>query len=242
MNKYTIAIGSGSLMLLVVCAFFLPWRFIHWGSIALFPASTITVIGEAKTEQTNEKATFTAGVNVIKDNKDVAITEVNTKIAAVIEAVKTFGITGEDIKTENINIYQQEETYYEAGIQKTRQGQWRVNNSVEVVLREVTKAQALTDILSKAGANSIWGPNFSVENSNEQNQLLFTKAFKDATQKATIMAKSAGKKLGSVVSITEGAQGTAYLSKGEGLGGGGGAMEPGTQTIQKNITVIFELK
>ena len=60
------------------------------------PAETVTVSGEAKSNLKNQIASFSAGVNVTKDNKDEAVKEVNGKVEAIIKAVKEFGITEGD--------------------------------------------------------------------------------------------------------------------------------------------------
>ena len=67
----------------------------------------------------------------------------------------------------------------------------------------------------------------------------------DAKEKAGLMARSAGRKLGKVVGVSEGNSGNIYpiyKSVGLDLGGGGASAEPGTSTISKTLTVSFELK
>ena len=69
---------------------------------------------------------------------------------------------------------------------------------------------------------------------------LVDEAIKNAREKAAKMAKAAGKRLGSISSMTEGYQ-AAPVYRMEGGGGGGGGIEPGTGTVTKTITVTFEL-
>ena len=66
----------GILILVIIAAFVLPWRNINWGKIN-FVGETVVVTGESETKQKNEVASFSAGVNVIKENKEEAIAEVN---------------------------------------------------------------------------------------------------------------------------------------------------------------------
>lgn len=67
---------------------------------------------------------FGAGVDSVLIDKDKAIEEVNIKVGELIKMVTNFGIEDKDIKTKNLSVYQQEEFYYEDGVQRTRKGQW----------------------------------------------------------------------------------------------------------------------
>lgn len=98
----------GILILVIIAAFVLPWRNINWGKLS-FQGETVVVTGESKTKQKNEVASFSAGVNVIKEKKEEAVDEVNKKINELITSVKDFGIPDEDIKTQSMSIYQQQE-------------------------------------------------------------------------------------------------------------------------------------
>lgn len=233
----------GAVMGIVFLAglYFVPWRSVTWGKFKLSPGDTVTVTGEAKTKQRNQKATFSAGVNAVSDNKDTAVSEVNRKIGAIVEAVKAFGIKAEDIKTQNLNVYQGEETYYEDNRQKVRPGQWRVSNTVEITLSDVDRAGGLTDILTKSGATNIYGPNFTIDDTADVEGGLIEEAMKNAREKAMRVAAASGRKLGKMVSFSEGYQPVpVYRMEGGGAGGGGG-YEPGTATVTKTVTLTFEL-
>ena len=103
----------------------------------------------------------------------------------------------------------------------------------------------MADLITKSGATNVYGPNFTVDNTtSEQNELL-GEAMKDALAKAEIIARSSGKKVGGVVSVTEGTSAVGFFpmsASKEGFGGGGAPVEPGSQTVQKTVTVVYELK
>lgn len=227
-------------ILLLLGAYLIPWRQVSWGNLRMQPAKTIVVVGEAKVEQQNQIATYAAGANAVNDDKQTAINEVNRKMDAITQALLAFGISSNDLKTQNLNVYQSEESYYQEGIQKSRPGQWRVSNTVEIKLRDVTKAQGLTDLLTKSGATNIYGPNYSLDNTNAAGNALMGEALKNAQEKATIIAQASSRKLGPVVSVVEGYQQTGvFYSE---AGGGGGGSQPGTNTVTKTLTVTFELQ
>lgn len=232
-------------ILIVVLLTILVLPKVNWGRIAVGPAETVSVLGEAKSQQKNQKATFSAGVEAINNDKESAINEVNSKMEVLIKSIKDFGIAEEDLLTQNVSIYQSEESYYENGVQRSRKGQWRVSNSVEITLREVERANELNDLLSKSGATNTWGPNFSVDNTNTAEKGLYDLAMKDAREKAEIIAKASGRSLGKVLSVIDsGAESQIYpltsSVKFDGLGGAG--LEPGSSTVLKNLSVVFELK
>lgn len=237
---FTIAIA----VLLFGGAYFIPWQSVHWGKIEWKPTATITTNGTAKTEKKSQAANFSAGASSVNDNKDLAIAEVNKKMQVIIDAVKTFGIPPGDIKTQNINVYQAEETYYENGRQKARPGQWRISNSVEIKLRNVDKASEFTELLANHGATNIYGPNFSFDDTQTAETELLDKAIANAKEKATLITKSTGRTLGPIISISEGTPMISFngARMEVGLGGGGGPVEPGSGTVQKTITVTYELK
>ncbi len=222
----------------------MPWQLVKWGTVSFIPGETVTVYGEARTEQKSQVASFSAGVSVVNSDKDAAIAQVNKGVEQIIAAVKTFGISEEDIKTQSISVYQGEEYFYEEGVQRSRQGQWRVSNTVEVKLRDVDKASELTEVLTQNGANNVYGPNFTLDDTNTVDNTLLTDAIENAREKAETIAKSSSRKLGKILNVTEGgASGLSYALESKGLGGGGGApIESGTQTVSKSVTVTFELR
>lgn len=223
--------------------FLLPWRLVSWGDLRVLPVHTITVVGEAKTKQKNQVATYSAGVSSVHDDKQVAIDEVNRKAAAIIEALKEFGIVADDIETQSLNVYQGQDVYYEEGRQKTRPGQWNVSNSIQLKLRDVDRAEALANILTRSGATTIYGPSFSLDDTSETENSLLTEAFQNAKEKGEIMARTSERKIRRVASVSEGYQPVnIYRFEGGGAGGGGGAVEPGTGMVIKIITVTFELE
>lgn len=235
------------LALLLAALYFVPWKDVRWGKIELSQPGTVVVTGTAESKQKTQIATFTAGVSMVSDNKDEAINSVNQKVEELINAVLKFGVDKSDIKTENLNIYQQEETYWEEGRQKTRPGQWRVGNSISIVLRDVDRASELSRVLTQTGATNVYGPNFSFDDVKSVQESLLKDAIENARSKAQKIAELSGKKLGEIISVSETypAMVTPYLETGLGggdRGGGSVPVTPGTGIISKSITVVFELK
>lgn len=214
-----------------------------WGGLKLSAANTVTVTGEAEKKERSQIATFVAGVTVVNDDKDTAITEVNNKLSEIINSLKDFGIKDEDLKTQNISINQNEVTYYEDGVQKQKPGQWRISNNIEIKLQDASRASSLASLLTKSGATTVYGPNFSLEDVTSLEDELFQMAMENAHNKAQTLATLASRSLGEIVSVTEGAGGTpAFQNIGFEGGGGGGGLQPGSGTASKTVTVVYELR
>lgn len=231
--------------LLLALIYVIPWRNISWGKVRMESPETVTVTGTAKSIEKNQIATFTAGADAVNDNKDAAVAEVNTKMDALIKAIKDFGIEAADIKTQNLSIYQNQETYYDNGVQKSRKGQWQVNNSVEITLRDVSKASALADLLTSSGATNVYGPNFQFDDTGMAEKALYDGAMKDARDRAEILARVGGRKLGKVVNVVEGSTASNIYPVAADLKMGMGGVAPvesGSGTVQVNLTVVFELQ
>jgi len=231
---------TGAIIILFVFIFLLPLRNINWGKINIGQDMGITVTGEAKTKVKNQIASFTAGVNINKANKDDAVKEVNEKMTKLIEDIKAFGVKQEDIKTQGMSI--NESQNYD-----TKVKEWYANNSIEIYLRDVDKVSSFADLLAKSGANNVYGPNLMLDESNQAQKALYDEAMKDAREKAEAIAKTAGRKLGKVISVVD--SGTIdyarpWLSSAkEGMGGGVAApIEAGATTVSKSMTVVFEMK
>ena len=235
MKKHMENKGVVVLVLIIIAAFALPWKNISWGKIK-FQEETVVVTGESETKQANEVASFSAGVNVIKEKKEEAVDEVNRKVKELTASVKDFGIVEGDIQTQTVNVYEQRET------DKSKKNQWVVNNTIEITLRDMSKADALMDLLNKSGANNIYGPSFRIENTTDTKKTLYESAMTDAKEKAELIASSSGRKLGKVINVVEGSSNYSPIYKALSFGAGGAELSPGTSTISETLTVTFEFK
>ncbi len=158
--------------------------------------------------------------------------------------LKDFGIPDEDIQTQSTSLYQDQETFTENGAQRTRPGQWRADNTIEIKLRDVAKADALLTILNDGQLTNIYGPQFMFDDVSDAQNALLADAVKDALERADILAKAAGKRVVKVLSITEsGASSPTYPMFDRAMGAGGGAgIMPGTSEVSAGVTVVFEVR
>lgn len=230
-------------IIIVAGVFLLPWQGVSWGKLEISSASQVSVTGEAKSQHKSQVATFNAGVFALNDNKDTAVSDVNSKMNVLIQAVKDFGIQEADIKTQNLSIYQTEQMLNGNEGQKTKLGQWRVSNDVTIKLRGIEKATELAELLARSGATNVYGPNFTLEDTFQAESGLTDAAMADAKAKAEVIAKASGRKLGKVINVSESnTTGVPVYAVRDSVSGEGVPLEPGSQTVTKTLSVIFELK
>lgn len=244
---------STVLVLLLIGGFALvfPWRMVSWGKVQLEQPNVISVSGYAESSRSNQMATFSATVSATNANKQAAIDKVNADITDLISKLKAAGIPSENIKTQSLSVYQNENPYSSAvDANGVRSKDWVASNSIEIKFefKDQGSVEQITNLLASSGATNIWGPNFAVNTKNtmEEQKALLDAAIKDARDKAQIIANSSGRHLGRIVTVNEG--GTNYggmpmYDRAMGMGGGGnGVTEPGTSNISQTVTVVFELK
>lgn len=210
--------------------------------------NTVTVVGYAESGTQNEVASFTATVSALDDDKSAAVANVEAGITKLHGALQKFGIVDADIKTQSINIWQREEQYWDEkdSQNKFRKGQWDVSNSIDIKLRDIKKADALSSLLAESGATNVYGPNFALDDPVTASDNLSDLALQNAMAKAEKLALYSGRRLGEVLGISEvGSSYAPYYAPtvgAGGMGGGGGGMSVGTSTVSKSLNVTFELK
>ncbi len=123
--------------------------------------------------------------------------------AKITEALKSNGIKPEDIKTVNYSI---NPDYTYAPNQPAKLIGYQITNSLQVTIRDITKAGAIIDAASTAGANQINGINFMAENNTEALKQARAAAVADAKAKADQLGAAGSVTVGSVVNIVEVAQ------------------------------------
>ena len=233
-----------SLIVLVLVLFL-----IGYGSYKIYTLrsrDSITVTGTAEAQFSNQISSYSITVESHDKDKAKAVENAVQKSKEVVDAVSALGIDSKDVKTQNLNVYQREDPYYENGVTKYKPNEWYASYTVEIILRDLSKSEELTAVLVAIESTSMWGPNLIIDNSETDYSDLLAKAVENATEKAEKLAVSSGKKLGKVLNIVEGvSQENVYpleYREVRGAGGSGFPIEAGSSTVSKTVTVTFELK
>jgi uncharacterized protein len=215
------------------------------GTAQVYPA-TVSVTGQGMVNVPPDTATVTVGIDVIRPDLGESQEEAARQATAIIEAVRAIGVSEQDIQTANysVNILRD---YSESGNPTDITG-FEVMNQVNVTIRDIDAVGDLLDAVVGAGANSIWGVQFFVDDPRPFATEARVAAVEDAREKARQLAEAAGMELGRVVSISEGY--TAQPMPLPAMGRGGGMAESsvdtpiqaGTSQITVDVSMTFELE
>lgn len=206
---------------------------------------TINVTGNAQVLLTPDIAYISIGVHSEAQSATEAVASNNSLTQKVIDAIKGQGVDAKDIQTTNFSVYQQEKfdkNGNSLGIF------FMTDNVVYVTMRDITKIGDILDASIAAGANSIYGITFDVQDKEAALASGRDQAMADAQAQAEQLAKAAGATLGSVQSINYYSSSPSpiyYDSKAVPAGVGGGASVPissGQLTLTVSVSVTYALK
>jgi len=186
------------------------------------------------------------GVDVIKPTLGEAQAQATAQATAMIEALEAQGIASEDIQTEyfSVNILRD----YSENADPTTITGFEIMNQLRVTVHDTDKLGELLDAAVNAGANSIYGVTFYVDDQTAAASEARVEAVEDARTKAEELASAAGMTLGPVVALSEGT--TPIISPVYGMARGGGGMaaeaptpvETGSTTVAVDVMVTYELR
>lgn len=209
----------------------------------------ITVTGTAKVTAVPDVAIITLGI--VNDGTSVAIAQkgVTDKMNGIINSLKSeFKIESKDIKTENYSV----QPKYDWSDGRQRIIGYTVNQSVQVKVRDFDKTGNIFAKATELGANSVYGPNFMIDDPEKSKAEAREKAIKQAKEKANLLADQVGIKLGRIVNFYEGGNEVANVAYG--MGGyamaealdmaksSAPAIEAGSQDIQLTVSISYEIK
>jgi uncharacterized protein YggE len=208
------------------------------------PLRSITVIGEGKVSAKPDQAQIQVGVETIASTVQEATKENNAKMAAILAALKKLGIADKDIQTSNFSIYL--ERMPERELSATSEvNRYRVSNQVRVIVRDLNNVSNVIDQVVEAGANNIWGVNFTIGDPKDLQATARAAAVADAKAKAQELAKLTDVSVGKVLSVSEiiGASPLfpTALRAAEGLGGGA-PVEPGEVELTVQLQVVYAIE
>lgn len=108
----------------------------------------------------------------------------------IVERIRSLGIPARDIQTSNFSLNPQYNYNQQTG-QQTFTG-YDANNQVNVKLRDMKRIGEVLDALIAAGANNIYGPNFSLEDDARVKATARAAAFARGKAQAEEYARMAG--------------------------------------------------
>jgi hypothetical protein len=206
---------------------------------------TIAVTGLGTATLVPDRVTFTVGVETMAPSVRVAVDENNARIAAVLAALKKEGATDKEIRTATVSIAPQMD--YQQG-RAPRVAGYQVSNRVTVTRNDLANVGRFLQAAIDAGANQVMGVSFLVADPARGREQGLQAAFGDARAKAEVLARAAGRTVGRAISIGESGvsmppprpmammRGMAVAQSSE------VPVEPGTEEVRFNLSVVFELR
>jgi len=215
---------------------------------------TITVVGRGVVSVKPDIATISIGVQVQSPTVKEATSQAAAQMEKVLAALTAQGVAEKDIQTNNYSIsYESRGALGASSTTKVQgaaepAGVYNVSNMVQVKVRDLTKVSAIVDEAINAGANNLWGINFTLEDTNQAEMEARAKAVADAKSRAEEFAKLAGVKVGPVLQVSEVIGGNAilgaYAADSVRMGGWGGLgpVSPGELEIQFQVQAIYAME
>ncbi|MCW5863439.1 MAG: SIMPL domain-containing protein [Anaerolineae bacterium] len=205
-------------------------------------AGGITVVGQGTAYGQPDQATVVVGVDTFAETVGEATAQNQTTLDNVMAALAAAGIANEDIQTTNYSLYA-EQVYGDNGPEGI--AGYRVSNQVNVKIRDISLVGDVLGAVTEAGANAIYGVNFSVADPAALEAEARALAMQDAAERAASLAELGNVTLGNVTVISE-VVGQPVTPLG--MGGGNYAMEqaasapgisPGQLSYQVQVQVTY---
>jgi uncharacterized protein YggE len=210
------------------------------------PSNGLTVSGRGEMRLVPNIATVTIGVRTTGTNVSEVVAANATQVASVMDALASLGIAAEDMQTANFNVYANQSYDSVTGL-PSEISSYSVENTVTVIARDLAKLGQLLDQAVSAGANSIWGVSFDVDDKSDAQNQARDLAVQNAIEQAKALAAAAGVQLGDIVAINYAPTGY-YYSPMYAMGGGGAAADastsivPGQITVGADVSITFAIK
>jgi uncharacterized protein len=210
------------------------------------PVRTISVTGEGSTRAANDTARVGFGVEARGATRPVALRRSSARLGAVLAALRRLGVADPDLRTRGVRVVRR----------RDRRGRklpgYIARGGVTATVRDASRAGAVVDAAVDAGAASVDGPRFFIDDPNAALHRALVAAFRDARTKATALAAEAGLTLGQTISIRESTfvpSDSDLVGFDENASGGGGEQqdrrvaaptEPGRTQVFGTVYVVFE--
>ncbi len=220
--------------------------------------NTISVNGKGETVAIPDIATFSFTVTENAKTVAEAQTEATAKIDAALKAIKDEGVEEKDITTLSYNINPHYEyqnsvcTQYSCPPSKSILSGYDVSQTIEVKVRDLSKAGALFSLIGTAAVQNIQGLNFTIDDMEKVKAQARTKAIADAKTKADKIARDLGVRLVRVTSFYDSTNDGPIPYYGRGVAMDASVknqvapiapeIPAGEQEITSNVTITYEIK
>jgi hypothetical protein len=209
---------------------------------------SITVVGQGKASGTPDVAHITVGVETTGASAQEAVDANRQNMTALLAKIKEMGIADKDIQTSNFSIYTEQQP-----VPMPAEGQvvgqaaplYHVSNQVNLTVRDIDKLGEVLDEAVSAGANSVYGVYFEVEDTSTLEASARENAIADAKARATSLAQLSGVSVGEVLMISEVVGGPVPLMVERAVAfdaAGGTPIQPGEFEVSVSVQVTYAIQ
>ena len=207
---------------------------------------TLAAAGIGRVELAPDQAKIFLGVERVRPTSRAARAVVNRRIARVRRAIRARGIAAADIQTTGISV-----TRERVRARRGRPGRTRFHASSRLVVttRDVPRLGALIDSVADAGADEVFGPDFSFQDPTMGDVLATRAAIADARRRADDAAAQIGQRVTGVQSVDlapftagGGDEDSGGGSDDSASGDGGGTrVSPGLEEFVALVRVVYTI-
>jgi len=196
---------------------------------------TIAVTGVGEIVLVPDIAYINVGVHTEADDVTNAVNSNNAQAEDITAAIVSMGVEEKDIQTSNFNVYSMNRYDNMSNVVGVS---FAVDNTLYIIVRDLSKLSEVLDAALSAGANQIYGISFDINNRSAAIAQARDLAIKDAEARALSVAGTAGVSLGKIQSISVVNNSYVQPLSGYGMGGGGMASQDSTVPISAGQIVV----
>jgi uncharacterized protein len=217
--------------------------------------NAISVSGKGEAVVIPDIATFSFTVTESALKVTDAQTQATNKTNATLKAIRDGGVADKDIKTTSYSINPHYE--YQNGIcanGNCRPGKsvltgYEVSQTIEIKVRDLTKAGTLFESIGSLGVQNVNGLSFSIDDPDSVKARARADAIIDAQNKAKELTKQLGVRLVRIISFSDSNDTpypVAYGFAGESMMAKTASVVPevpaGEQKVVSNVTITYEIE
>ena len=209
-----------------------------------FAGTRLDVSATGEVSRVPDLAIISAGVQTLQPTATAAIEENAVRMERVRAALKRAGIADKDIQTSSISL--NPEYRYVENQPPVLTG-YRASNTVNVKFRDLKRSGAILDALVREGANQLNGPTLTIDKPHEAYDEARVKAIAVGQRRAELYARALGKRVVRILSISESGASVpgpmpVAFARDSAMAVSKTEISPGTQDIQVNVSISFELQ
>ena len=205
-------------------------------------SSTITVSGTGRVAVEPDVAELRLGVSIARPTVDTARADAAAAMTAILAAIRAAGVADRDIRTTLVSV--QPRYDYRDGKPPVLTG-YELSNVVEVTIRDLAGLGSVIDGSLTAGATSMDGLSFRVDEPADAERAARLAAMAQARSRADILAEAAGVAITGVSEVVEGGGGSPGYPQPKAarmvMSDSATPVQGGTTEVSVSVTVTYRI-